>query len=333
MNKRILIIFTTCAPNPAANIEHWHRNFENILQQDLSGFVTKSGHVTLLVDYIISDCMSADNHMETARRLANHAKSTYPENGSYVISLRDKVSVQMSFNYTCKYMTENFGKYDFYIFWPSDVSFKDHSSLKNLIAAMDDNDAIMCPANSDDLPHKGEWAQYQRYNPNGGKVSLPVSYACNGVFIIFSGNYAKKYKFKPWPDILKSNCSEVFLSYTAAAIKKKWSIQQNIKVEPGRNFQDGPSLFSRTNINNVCTIIHINPFNNKYDLAEIVKDGYDVGLGFEELGEKYPHNPNAYSGLYAKTDDLYKYILENMYIKEEDFNYNDYNLITFYEVK
>ena len=321
--ERVLIVFITCAPNPQKNIDHWHRNFKNILGQNLSEFE---------VDYVISDCMSSNNHLTTINNILTEGKSTFPNRNFCSCQLKTPVGIQMSFNAGCKKMTEEYSPYDYYIFWQSDISFDDPNSLKFLIYQMGEDDAVICPGNSEDLPYAESWAQYQRYNINGGKVTLPVGNACNGLFFLISGYFAEKYKFKPWCDILRSNCSESFFSFSAAAIRKKWSVCQNIKVNAGRDAQDGPSLFARQNINNVCTIEHVYPFNEKYNIDQIIKNGQSFGLGFEEIKGAYMHNPDAYDNLFAKTQELYHYILDNLFVREEDYNYDDCNTIKFIKV-
>lgn len=321
--KRILIIFSTCAPDPHKDIGHWYRNFESIMQQNLSNYE---------VDYIISDCSSADNHLIDAQNILNNGKAIFLDRHFCLNSLKVKVGIQMSVNYSCKLMTELYGLYDYYVYWQNDAFFNDTNSLQQLIEEMDEDDAIMSPGNSDDFPYAEVWARYQCYDPNGSKVTLAVGAACNGLFFVFTGEYVEKYKFKPWPDILRANCSESLLSFNAAAIKRKWSSCKHIKLETGRagTGKDGPSLFARDGSGN---IIHICPFNSKYDIHHIFSNGLSVGLGFEEIAGMYMHDPQYYDGYFAKTNDLYKYILENLYVKKEDFNYDDNTITTFYEAQ
>jgi hypothetical protein len=321
--KRVLIVFTTCSPNPNKSIKHWHTNFNKLLEQDLEEFD---------VDYVISDCLSSPNHLAEINNILTEAKSRFPYRRVCFIRLNTPIPVQMSFNYTCKDMTERYGHYDYYFYYPSDISFDNPQALKNIFDSVEEEDGIVCPGNVSDLPYMGSWASFQRYESNGSKVSLPISYACNAVCLIFNGNYAKKYYYKPWCDILKTNCSEILLTYCCAAIRKKYSVIKNVQVNPGRNEQDGPTLFSRPNINDVCSIIHIYPFNNKYDFRKIIKEGQKFGLGFDEYPEKYPHNPECYDGIFSKTDELYNYISNNLYVKKEDFDYDNKSLCDFKEI-
>jgi len=263
--------------------------------------------------------------------MVSRAKVKNPHCRVGLMKINAKVPVQMSFNATCKYMTETYGHYDYYFYYPSDVSFDDTEALRNIFNATDDEDGIVCPGNLEDLPYMGSWASYQQYEEGGEKVSLPITYACNAVCLIFTGYFAEKYNYKPWTDILKTNCSEILLTYCCAAIGKKYSVIKNVLVKPGRDDGDGPTLFSRPNINNISSIIHIYPFNEKYDFRKIIQDGQILGLGFNEYPEEYPPNMRAYNGIYAKTKDLYYYLLDKLYIKEEDFNYNDPQLINFQE--
>jgi len=332
IEKRVLIVFNTCAPNPGASTYHWHKTFDNVLRQNLNGFTTATAQVDTTVDYVISDCMSAANHLSDVRALAAKAKTAFHGRRACVSLLKVKAGLPVSFNYACKKMTALYGHYDYYVMWPSDVYFNDVNSLTNLLAVFDAGDiGIVSPSNIHDLPlGDGSWAGYSRYDPNGGVVHLPVGAACNGVFLIFGGEMAKKYNYKPWYDLLQTFCTESMLSFQAAAIKMKWACLLPVKVETAGYGKDGPCLLYRDTKSGA--VIPAHTFNENYDLHKIVEEGYDVGLGFEELHKVHMHNPDCYDGLFAKTNKLYEYILKNLYIKTKDFNYNKASNGEFYEI-
>ncbi len=336
MEKRVLIVYSTCAPDAAKNVSHWHQTFHKLLEQDLSCFWNSEGkQVDLSVDYVISDCMSSDNHLTDIKYMISKAKAKFPERRCCVNSLRTPVGLPVSFNYACKRMTKLYGEYDAYMMLPSDVFFKYHNSMKNMIATLllNKHIGILNPGQLEDLPLcDGSSSEFSRYDPNGGIIDLPVGAICNAVFLLFSGYYAKKYKFKPWGDILQSFRSEGLLTFQTSAIKRTWSVDKTALLEVGGYGKDGPCVFHR-DANGA--VIHSAPFNANYDINKLVKDGYNVGLGWAELDSfdgVQIHDPKHFDGLYAKSDKLYNYILKNLYIKSTDFNYNSYKISEFYEV-
>jgi len=312
-NIKILVTFNTCAPSIEQDISNWHRVFDNVLRQNTDvGFHSGDGHVDVNVDYVISDCMSSKNHLVDMRYMMAKTKIFKPESNVASNSLRVNASLPLSFNHACKKMIKEHGEYDYYVMWSSNVFFNDVNSLVNLLAGLytTENAAIVSPGNAED----------GSYIMNGPTRCVEPGSLNSTDFLIFNKNFVKKYNNKPWVDSFKTEGPQAILSYQAPAIKKTWIVVPAVKLETqGLGKDNAYACFENSSI--------VEGLSESFNIKKIIREGRDLGLGFTNS----PHAPDAYVDGLAKTFKLHKFIIKNLYVSKEIFNYEDPKLSQFSE--
>lgn len=156
-------------------------------------------------------------------------------------------------------------RYDYYVYCASDASFLNKVDLKILLNEMDTdkNCCIIAPqANRDVL-------QRIDFNKNKEATKIRLGQGVNAHIYIFTREFMELYDYK-WIDIFGGPRTEGLFPYLCAAIKKHLLLSHKVCINHiGRHDRrDGRPLLI---------------FHCKRDFFKMLKEGTELGLGFEEI--------------------------------------------------
>lgn len=236
--------------------------------------------------------------------------------------------VSVTFNDTVNQMVKHFGPFEGYLYLDSGISFWDPSKNYTAIEKFYEtfkshNNAVTAAMPSNDDGH--QWWGI-KYEPNTD-LAIPVGKATNLHCQIFPEEWRLAYN-RILPDIFASNCMESVFAGMAAAIHKKYVMTQAIEVLHLTHL-DGASIGSRRPDEDRFPMSKMFPiggllYKTTKDMDARFAEGYELGFGFEECSEFWKHDPEKFdqSG-FAKDARLKEFMAKEMFLKEEEFSYND----------
>lgn len=306
--NKMLLVYNTCGIN-GDNTSWYIKCIESFLNQNFEGF-----------RIVLSSCL---NSKECIQELANHFKNKI----SYCY-YDERHTVNITFNKTVQESIKKYGNFEYYVYIDSGCTFgnnKDvlreaYDNIKNSDYAMLSLQVTTDEAlQAIDPKYLYETNEVQIKDEN---LVIPLGKACNAHVIFHSSEILKNYNNKLWPDVFAAYCTESTFTFVCAAIKKRWAILKDIKVEHMKAL-DGPS----SSVSHVSKKFK-NPWNNllyERDALEFINDSeaVDCGLGYEECNNIMNHKKEAYdeNDFPIKSKELIKKINKYFFLNNNELDY------------
>lgn len=308
MNK-LLVIFNTCGINRAReNFYQYAFHIQTILDQ---GF--KDMHL------VVSSCMNSDN-------AKNYLMNTFGKELSYNF-IDDQLPVSITFNHSVKKCIEKFGKFDGYLYLDSGINFLGSDDfISKLYDLYSTKKYAMV---SSRVTHDGGWDTWFNGQEeslfNNNVFEIPVGKAINLHAQIFSSEMLEYYG-NILPDIFAGQCMESTFSFLCAALKKKWGVHKEVLLNHETSMDGASSGFLPFMWERQGNKKWDHLFGTNESILDIINRGVKYGMGYEELQGIIMHDKNKYdSDGYAIDENLKSYIKENLYLKQNQFDYNNIN--------
>lgn len=313
--KKLLIVYNTCGISGRENIEYYLESLESILNQDFDDF-----------EIVVSSCLNSKLTIDIL-------KSTF-KNKISINWIKEKVPVNVSFNKTVLDSIKRFGEFEGYLYIDSGCNFNnDRQLFKKMYNLFKSGQYGMVSARTNTDTgyniwfnignHDNDVESHDKFFNENGNFIIPLGKAVNLHVQIFSNSLVKAYG-KPYTDIFAGQCSESVFSFKNAAIKEKWIVLADSKVEHNIGMDVAsvgflPFLWKQKT--NRPTWDH--PFIIP-SIIDRINDGIKYGLGYEELQSIVLHDKSKFDeNGYSISDNLKNYIKENLFLKKEEFDYND----------
>jgi len=308
MKNKMLLVYNTCGINKD-NTDWYIHCIESFLSQNFEGFRV-----------VLSSCL---NSKECIQELANHFKNRI----SYCY-YSERYTVNVTFNKTVQESVKKYGNFEYYVYIDSGCTFEGNS---NVLEAAYNNlkDSEYGMLSLQVTTDEGLQAINPKYLYQTRKIQIkdenlviPLGKACNGHVIFHSADLLEAYNNKLWPDVFAAYCTESTFTFLCAAIKKRWAILKDIKIEHVKAV-DGPS----------SSVSHIsktfgNPWNNLLygrDALEFINDpeAIECGLGYEECNNIMMHKKDAYdeNSFPIKPKELLQNINKYFFLNSEELDY------------
>ncbi len=315
--SKMLVVYNTCGISGRENSEYYRRAISSIINQSFEDF-----------NIVVSDCLC--NHA-TRGRLISYFGNIINYN-----LIDDRVPVNISFNASVLKAIEHLGEYECYLFVDSGINFEsDNLVLQKLYDLYKSGpySIVHGRAMSDTgfqsfsgLPHhENDYLSYREYFKEHGPYIVPVGMAVNTHVQLHGKELYKAYK-KLIPDIFAGQCTESVMTFLAAAIKTNTVISHDTEIEHITGL-DIPSIGFSPNAweySGGKKWDHL--INTNESILDIIGRGTEYGMGYAEGhldGEgKVQHNPDCFDeNGFAKDDRLKDYIKRNMFLSQDQFNY------------
>lgn len=304
---RLLTIYNICGISNKENTEYYIESLKSIFNQK-----------NIDHDVVISSCLSKNITI-------SHIKNIFPD--IKINHIKDKVPVNVSFNHTASLFDNN---YDGFLYIDSGIILNDENIISTMANRMTSGPYAMVSCLTDtDVGMAIEKVQgYVSGNglttDSNGKCVMTGS-SLNLHCQIFSKDIKTFYN-NIIPDIFAGFCTESVFTFVCAAIKKRWAVCDNITANH-RISMDGassgfhPSAWRQTTGRDS----YDHPFAIDGYMDRILNSyAMQLGLGFEECREILVHDPNQYDeNMFCINNDLKYYIKNNLYLKSNEFNYNN----------
>lgn len=283
-----------------------------------------------LLKVVVSGCMMRDHTM-------SKLKQQFPEFD--YIHVKDKLTVNITFNNAILKAIEKYGEFDTYAYQAADALLGDNS-VEDMTNTMMNNPVIglySAQIDHDSCYAYGlklgggrhivddERARHEMFK-HGGDYIVPVGRACAAHFNIYSNDLFKFYG-RCCPDIFASYCTESIFSFMTAAIKKQWWISKNNIINHFPSLDVPSAGFKPTEEDHrkngywdhaLFSDSLINIFDNQYARS--------IGLGFEECQDVVIHDGSQFDkNQFCINEQLKEYIKENLYVSKDKFDYDKIN--------
>lgn len=304
-----------CEIGGRGNVPYYLDCIRSLALQDLNGGPG--------VDYKIalSGCMMTH---ETAGAL----QATFGDYLSYNW-IHEPHPLSITFNDTVDQMVKKFGPFDGYLYVDSGINFWDprnrFDALKCLWDLHQENEnAITAAFPSNDDGHQWWGIQYvpgQDYFFKGGK--------CTNMHVqIFDESWRAQYR-RILPDIFADHSMESTFSGMCAAIRKKYMITQKVHLLHNHSM-DGASIGARNKHMdpNYTPASSLTPtvllYKTKKDMDQRYREGYEYGFHYECCKEFWKPDLEKFDeNWFAKDDRLKDFYRDELFLKPEEFNYDD----------
>ena len=308
MNK-LLIVFNTCGIN-RENPFTYSNHIRTILGQNSKDF-----HLA------ISSCMNSNECM-------SFLSDQFGNRISYN-QINDKLPISVTFNDTVDQCRNAFGEFENYMYVDSGIDFSSSDSvIADLLSLHESGPYAMTAARTDDDMGLNDWFGTDMKGDSifsNGHLIIPVGRAVNLHVQIFSNELVNTYN-RPLPDIFAGQCMESIFSFMCAALNKKWVVHKNIVLNH-KTGMDGPSSgFSpaQWTMSGKPRWDHL--FSTNESIIDIIKRGYEYGMGYEELQNIIIHDHSKYDkNGYSLSGELKNYIRDNLYLNKNQFDYSKIN--------
>lgn len=307
MNK-LLIVFNTCGINQESPFTY-SNHIRTILGQNFKDF-----------RLVISSCMNSNDSMEFLFDQFDN-KVSYNQ-------INDKLPISVTFNDTVDQCISVFGEFENYMYVDSGIDFSSSDSIiDDLLSLHESGPYAMTAARTDDDMGLDNWFGTDMRGDSAfsnGNLIIPIGKAVNLHVQIFSNQLVNTYN-RPLPDIFAGQCMESVFSFMCAALSKKWVVHKNVMVTHNTGL-DGPSsgFLPEQCMAGRPTWDHL--FSTNESIIDIIKRGYEYGMGYEELRNIVIHDNSKYDkNGYAISSELKNYIKNNLYLSSNNFDYSKIN--------
>lgn len=296
MHNKLLVVYNPCGitPNDHLRLPIYFSALDSILNQS---FYEN--------EVVISSCCNSKQVKEAfIDRYRN----------SVMFNFMDaKLPVTVTFNKSVIEAVKIFGEFEGYVYVASDIIFGDNKYvLDKMYNVFKSGPYAMVSANVDFDSGNQLWG----ITPTG-LYEVPLGSAVNLHCQIFSNDIYKAYGGKVYPDIFAGHCSESVFSFVCAAIKRKWVVISDLIVHHEKQKLDVQSAGFTPRFPQ-----WEHPYLIK-SVLEVVKRGYEFGLGYEECQNILLHDPTKFDiNGYSLTDDLRNFIKNNLFLSKEYLDYD-----------
>lgn len=305
---KLLAVYNTCGISGSVNVSNYITSLQSLLSQDFDGM-----HVAL------SSCM---NNPSDIQLLKNHFGDKISYN-----SIHDVVPISVTFNHTVQKCVEKFGKFDGYLFIDSGIDFvESQSSIFDLFKLFKSGPYGMVSARTNDDMGFDDWFKTDMQGDvlfEKGHLSVPLGMAVNLHVQVFSQKVLDVYG-RILPDIFAGQCMESVFSFMCAAIQTKWIVHKDIVLHH-RTGMDGPSSGFPPHVwqlQGKNRWDHL--FSTTESIIDIIQRGIEFGMGYEEVQKICVHKADQFdSNEYCINNNLAPYIRENLFLSQEQFDYNN----------
>lgn len=333
MNKKILIVFNTCRGiNGQENPKIYIRNIKSILEQEYDNF-----------ELIWSSCFNS-------QACINEVMEELDGEISLCV-INEKLSVQQTFNKSCREGMKHFGNFDGFIYVACDILFPETDSkilLKLSSRLNDPENGIIYPEINNDNGYYFwfDFPEEENLFDHFGKDKdfiVPIGCTANLHCALFSKKLFEEYD-NVLNDTLVSYCGESIFHSLVAAIKQKFIITNDCLVY----HRDSIDIRGQK-VENVDG--HTKVFGasgNKLfpgcsrTIEQIVRDplAREVGLSYESFIERFKNKSEWENKPYLLPDKtkydengfaldkrLKEYIKENFFLSSDILDYDKINCL------
>ena len=296
-----LVVYNTCGIR-GDRADHYIHCLRTILQSKTS-FKYK---------LVMSSCL---NHPVCRNRI----KETF-EDLVEIVTTDTPVTVNISYNKTCRDMISKYGPFKGYLYLDSGLDFDGNTdALDKAFNSFVDNDygILSILASNDHGLVNSKGADFPVLNQD---YLMPLGGAVNGHAELFSHSIFEKYG-NLWPDVFAAWCTESTFTFLAASVGKRQAVLKDIVLNHAKSV-DGASA-SQGHVSSV----YGNPWNNllgNRDAREFINDeeAISAGLGYEECNNIMMHTPQAYDNYLPKdADSLTNVIKKYLFLSKEELDY------------
>ncbi|MEK6878868.1 MAG: hypothetical protein AABY22_04635 [Nanoarchaeota archaeon] len=299
MNNKLLIIYNICGlncPDDMSRYDSYCQSIGSIINQDFSDH-----------RLCISSCCNSV-------KLRSHLQNKYNLSCDFYFNY-ESVPVNITLNHSIQKCVEKYGEFAGYVYIDSGCTLNDDSILRKLYETYDGGRKyamVSCQANNDVGDH--EWGIFF----DKELYEVPLDKALNLHVQLFDNEIYKTFNKKILPDIFASFCTEGSFSFICSALKKKWAHLCQLYVDHKKSL-DGASACMNGGK-------HEQIFIKKGSLLDIYfsEEGKLSGIGYESYRGILPYDKSKFDkDGFPLNDSLLNFIKNNLYLKEDEFSYND----------
>lgn len=304
MSDNFLVVYNTCEIR--GNNLFWYIDcLKNLLRQNYPNFKVA-----------VSGCRLTD---ATKQGLVKY----FGKNLWYNF-IDDTYTVNVTFNHTVKKIAKEVGHFDGYIYVDSGMNTQDNiHALSEVDKRSSTRQYGMATLqSSNDTGYQGWFGKTETYTFTGEDFIVPVGLCCNLHMQYFDDRLLRHYGGL-MPDIFRAFCTESTFSFLNAALKLKWVIIKDLAIWHNKS-ADGPvSGFATQHYGPA-----LEPWNNLIgglDAKRIIMtpEAKALGMGYEEMGNVFPHDPTLYDeNGFAIKDGLKDFIRDNLFVKKDIIDYD-----------
>ena len=261
---------------------------------------------------VVSDTMCSDGFRSDLHKLASLIKTKHKLSH---IHFEDWCPVYVGFNGSILSMMSMKSDYDVISYCSEDCIMTKKTDLDCLLQEFNNPNVGIVSALVDN--DNSQWYPHYNILDNVSRI-VSLGESVNMHQFLFSRPFMEKYDFK-YTDVFVAWATESLLTFFTEAVGMNWTHCQKVMLRHQRESKergfDGYGLYARGPAST-------SP-GPEYD--EIIRPGLEFGLGFECCRGLYPFKPELYNeGKCRKRDELYNYIKNNLFLKHEQFNYDNY---------
>ena len=313
--SKLYVIFNTCGISGREHVDQYIKSIKSILNQNFPN-----------LRVVISSCLNSPV-------VQNLLVKEFEDKVSYNF-INEALPVNITFNHSVMKAVESFGPAEGYLYLDSGIDFENDQEVVQklfslhksgpygMTAGRVDTDAGTYLWFKEGSSQQDESGQEKLFA--NGHFVIPVGKTTNLHIQIFDHSIFENYNKRILPDIFASHCTESTFTFVNAAIKKQFIIHKDVLVKHLTSM-DGASSGFRPEYARVPGWQHLLPQANK-TIFDIINnpEAKACGFGYEECQEIMLHDPKQFdSNGYAKEPErLRKFIIENIYLSEENFKYD-----------
>lgn len=306
---KLLSVYNICGISKRENIGFYKNALNSLINQK-----------NIDHDIVISSCLSSHS-------ILSELKYTFPQ--IKINNIIDKVPVNVSFNHSCNIFDD--GNYDGFLYIDSGIIFPKTNVLSNMITRMESGPYAMtcCITDTDQgvsLDNIGNLDGGNGIVNDGIGQCVSIGSSLNLHCQIFS-NRIKNFFNNIIPDIFAGYCTESVFSFICASLQQRWAVCSDVVGHAisidGQSSGFHPSVWTmKTGRESYDHPFAINGYMDRILNPYAIQ----VGFGFEECRHILIHDTNQYNKeMFCINNDLKYYIRNNLYLKPEEFDYNNIN--------
>lgn len=318
---RTLVVYNTCGFGGTENSDIYIHNLERLYKQNCDKTVLFSG---------------VGSNPHTIGRI----KQRFGTSIDYYFT-NDRLAVNQSFNSAVLAAIERNGPYDGYLYVASDITFPDNpNALERLTSRLNNTEVGMVSPEIDVDNGYYWWFDFKEgmniWDVFGRDQDfvVPLGATANMHCMLFSHKLLEFYE-RVLPDIFVSFCTESIFSFVVAAIRQRFVIANDVTCQHKYDRHESVPVDGQT--------LAYGPAWDRLfpgsprSIKDIVNDprAKEVGLGYEEWVPRFLHkmdvpkdkpylihDASKFENGFAKNNDLFEYIKDNFYLKNDVLDYN-----------
>lgn len=306
--KKILVVYNCCGIRHD-NIMMWSYHLNKIINQTYSNF-----------DICISGCKISETSKEHFRGIKEKSDKKIILN-----FIEDVLPVNITFNKSCMEASK-YENYDAYLYVASDVDMVEDKEVITKLSNLHFSDNVgmtSAVVNFDSGIEAWLGADIFHNFLNNNNFQIPPGKTLNLHCMLFDKKIFDSYNKRIIPDIFRTYCTESIFFYINASLNLKYMIHNKSLYIVHLAGRDGSSVgfFGGRSWKDM--------FNPEIPVENrlMTNEAREVGFGYEEYINIFPHNPEKYNSDYThkNPDELYDFIKKSAYLSENEFDYNKIN--------